>query len=425
MLQETTLVTVTTLTGASLDVHILQGSTVFHLKSAISDKWGLPQSCQKIISTGSVDELQDDDKVTQPHYQMLVSLLGVCHLLSSGSTSQRCAAFDDVGKLATLGMKVVDSTAISDAAITVAIACLGDRTGSLTVMSAGLHALVELAGEGDSRREFAAEIEAWPRRQRPVHAAVGCRKAGLQALGRFAERGDQRAISAVRGRLDDRDPGIRVAALQALASLAERRSQDAIAAVTARLRDRASEVQRAAVQALTQIAEKGDQEVIAAASALLETEDRNLLLDTVEALAQLAERGDRQAIATVSSKLNCKDLAVQGAVVKALTQLAERGDQHVITTMSSLLVHKDWAIRRAALRALAQLARQGDQQTITAVIACLEDTNWIVRQGAVQALSELGVAGDNVVISALSARLDDEVRVRNAVVEALARLGTE
>merc|ERR1712228_1169125 len=76
--------------------------------------------------------------------------------------------------------------------------------------------------------------------------------------------GDERAINAMVGRLEDQNEYVRRAAVKVLGQIAEKGDQHTITAVSACLEDREWEVMWAAAAALPKIAEKRDNHAITA-----------------------------------------------------------------------------------------------------------------------------------------------------------------
>ena len=97
-------------------------------------------------------------------------------------------------------------------------------------------------------------------------------------------------------RLDNGNHDEKLEALEAVAQIAEKGNERAITAVSARLEDRERDVRHAAVRTMAQIAEKGDAHAITAVSARLEDRDEYFRVAAVRAMAQIAEKGNAYAI---------------------------------------------------------------------------------------------------------------------------------
>jgi len=188
----------------------------------------------------------------------------------------------------------------------------------------------------------------------------------LESLGQHC-KGDERAIAAVSGCLEDEDDDVRVAAVNALCALAAPGDQDVITAVGGRLEDAVGKVRVAAVEALGELAASGiwlswDQDeddviredVITAVRGRLEDEDDGVREAAVSAICELAAPGDQDVITEVSGLLEDAACNVRAAAVKALGHLANRED--VITAVRGRLEDEDDGVREAAVKALGNLA---------------------------------------------------------------------
>ncbi|CAK0881813.1 unnamed protein product [Prorocentrum cordatum] len=198
------LVTVASVAGEVLGLHLPGGSLGSQVKEAISaSSWRVPVACQRLLLPGG--PLADGDPIAghlppgaaELGVTMAVSLEGVCEELQSAPANGRLRALADLGRL---GPRRGGA-----AAAAAACACLADSDAR--VREAALAALRELA-EGDSALVL-------PRLCASLRddAGPGARRAALAALARLGRRGDGRLVRAVGAALDDWDEGVQAAAV--------------------------------------------------------------------------------------------------------------------------------------------------------------------------------------------------------------------
>eukprot|EP00746_Dinoflagellata_sp_MGD_P149522 gnl/MRDRNA2_/MRDRNA2_81530_c0_seq1.p1 gnl/MRDRNA2_/MRDRNA2_81530_c0~~gnl/MRDRNA2_/MRDRNA2_81530_c0_seq1.p1 ORF type:complete len:1078 (+),score=242.31 gnl/MRDRNA2_/MRDRNA2_81530_c0_seq1:223-3456(+) len=181
------------------------------------------------------------------------------------------------------------------------------------------------------------------------------RLAAVEAVTQFAEKGDTRAIAAVRARVRDEDWGVRAAALEGLAKLADKGDEKAIASARACLMDTDYFVRHAAVKALMTMSDKNDTETIVALVACLEDRDEAVRRTVMEALSEVVEKKtvSKEVLASVIGLFQHPDEDVRHVAVEALDKVADRGNLEAVIAITSLFQHDELAVKLAAMEALA------------------------------------------------------------------------
>lgn len=176
----------------------------------------------------------------------------------------------------------------------------------------------------------------------------------------------------------------RVSALQALVEPARRGDDGAMAALAGSVEDWHAKVRQAALEALSEVAVKGDRRVVYAR------------LEAVQSLASPAKSGKHKALDAIRAALKDEHVAVRLAAAEELAKIAIDNDSSDAGELAGKVF---------ALQALATAGDDASAVALDAMCCCLSDWHARVRDLAVKLLQEIVAKGGMAASQALEAFL--------------------
>jgi len=203
------------------------------------------------------------------------------------------------------------------------------------------------------------------------HVNNAVRVKAVKTLGMSTLGGNDRAIAAVCGSLEDKDAEVRRAAVRALQHLVYSGDQDAIQKLAGRLDDTDASVRRAAVIAVKNVAgRRGDMGTLDVVLKQLKVPRPAGRAAAMECLGRVGERGDAFVVDAAERLLHLDTPLMQQAAMDAFVQLAS------VAHASSRLETSERAVQRlASIRALMQIAREGNSDAVIVAMNYLEDND--------------------------------------------------
>lgn len=194
----------------------------------------------------------------------------------------------------------------------------------------------------------------------------------------------------------------RVSALQALVEPARRGDDGAMAALAGSVEDWHAKVRQAALEALSEVAVKGDRRVVYAR------------LEAVQSLASPAKSGKHKALDAIRAALKDEHVAVRLAAAEELAKIAIDNDSSDAGELAGKVF---------ALQALATAGDDASAVALDAMCCCLSDWHARVRDLAVKLLQEivakaflpLALDGDKRAVSIISAACSSSLVGRQAL----------
>mmetsp|Transcript_143796 Transcript_143796/g.460315 ORF Transcript_143796/g.460315 Transcript_143796/m.460315 type:complete len:517 (+) Transcript_143796:68-1618(+) len=456
--------------GETLRLEMDARCTVSDVKRAVSDQWGTPAECQKLVFGCSL--LEDDRAVVLDYCQgegsveltMVVDISHELHgkrLAAVRALARSCRAGDD--RIVAYLMQHADDVA-------------------LNVRCAVMESVCSLA-EPDDQRVISMLIT------RCADQRPDARSMAIRFLAKFAVEDHSSAVHALLRCIQDPLPNVRRAAIEAISPMARHDAEAIVPCVAERQTDSNEHVRSAAAAGLFKMAEEGDQSVVSVLRHVAQTASAMVRIGVVAALSRIPDQdGERHAervtalLADPEAGVRCEalrsvcsskgawpacvltevlrslcdvDLGVRRAAVEAIAALPQgsSGQHRATLALCANLEHPSADVRATALEALRKLpwleaqavealcgrlprlgpsercgvvgtlgdrAARGDGRAIAAVGPCLQDEDMRVRRAAVLALAKMAPPGDEGAIYSLAACLEDEeARVRCAVEVAL------
>jgi len=176
----------------------------------------------------------------------------------------------------------------------------------------------------------------------------------------------------------------RVAALQALVEPARQGDDGAISALAGSMQDWHAKIRQTALEALSEVAVRGDRRVVYAR------------LEAVQSLASPARRGKSRALEAIRSALKDEHVAVRLAAAEELAKIAIENDSSDAAELAGKLF---------ALQALATASDEAVALSLDAMCKCLTDWHARIRDIAAKLLQEIVVKGGIAASKALEAFL--------------------
>jgi HEAT repeat protein len=248
------------------------------------------------------------------------------------------------------------------------------------------------------------------------HPEWKTREAAATALGVLAEKGHERSISTLALRcMEDGQWGVRRAAVASLHQIAMPGNKVAISALRGRLGDRDWSTRAAAAEVLGFLAVKGDRQSMSSLIPCLEDGDADVRSAAVTSIGKIMRIEDGKAIIAVGRCLEDVHSKVREAAADALCQENFQGAPTVVSQAFSRLSHLDMAVKCAAARVLAKVSAKGDRRNIGAVDELFEDKSPDVRCSAVKAQG--AILSHERALEVLAQRLSDssaQVRAESA-----------
>jgi HEAT repeat protein len=231
--------------------------------------------------------------------------------------------------------------------------------------------------------------------------------AALNALRRYAPRGDIEVMTAVTRCIDHAHPGVREAVISALGSLAEPGAVVVIDMLLIFVKHNNPHVCEAAVMALGKLVDTGN--TVAVQAVIMQMSQRSawsMRSSAMVAVGQIAKRGEEVAISKMVACLTDRDEHVNSYAVKVLREIIKVGD---ITIVSAILQNPGvWQASNLVVDALKKITQDGDVALPPVVSAFIKQSKPDVRQAAVWAFGELAKEGNVVAIDAVVAHLHDK-----------------
>jgi len=279
------------------------------------------------------------------------------------------------------------------------------RSADAEVRAQAVQAMARFASKGDSDT-----LEVFSELLQDPHPTV--QTAALEGLACLSETGDHDVHNAISSFLESLPkPGLGALVATALASLgkvAARGDTSTITVTVGFLTHPGACVRRAAIEALAHLAKGlGDSAVNAALSPCLEDLDVSVRQAAVDALAHVSEKGAPDTVAGVVSKLDHPKADIRMAAVQALPNVVQGGDASSIEILCRCLEDMHVHVRRAAVDSLAQVAGRGNEQVITGALARLKHKKAFARRAALETLSRVAPRGNSQVVAAACRRLCD------------------
>eukprot|EP00929_Paragymnodinium_shiwhaense_P118757 TRINITY_DN90672_c0_g1_i1.p1 TRINITY_DN90672_c0_g1~~TRINITY_DN90672_c0_g1_i1.p1 ORF type:complete len:377 (-),score=37.75 TRINITY_DN90672_c0_g1_i1:209-1339(-) len=369
-------VDVVTAAGESMQVSCSTTDSVERVKEQIAEHWHVPVICQTLLHLGT--ELLDDDIIGDCYEEdaqlcLLTNPQPIYDMLKNPDPFVRLEAVDNIAS-----MTLTDYEH--------AIASLANRLEKERhpgVRDAAIRALAMVAQKGDEKAltALATACVAESNRFRGNEAgSLAC----MEAVSQLVDWGDSAADSAVR-------------VVQKLANDIRRKSvQEAlIAAVLKKTQDQGELGRARAVSVIRQVPGPGE--------------------TAMRLLVKLARRGDAETCTVIANRLATEQGVGNDERALALTALGLTKSQSWEGALELLpyTFSKDAGVRRAAVEAVGRLvskvtkAQRSRQEVVDRVAACLYDSDHFVREAALAALGRLSQAGDHKAATILASTDED------------------
>lgn len=300
------------LAGETRKLEMEGDADALRLKQEIAVQMHVPLICQKLISHNVV--VSNTSKLTSYcadgssvlSLTLLMSLDEVYSNLNSEVPDIQVAALMTLAEL---------SLHAGEVAVAAVIARFQDKDYRVRLVA--LKTLPKIAQIGD-RCALEASILCLSRGKDERAAAV-------DAIGKLANKGDERTVHAIRALLDDRGVCTQCAAFYALSKVAT--VEDVLIAVKAQLEDTHTRVRTHAVKALAKVAERGDTRAVALVLTRLGDTAHEVRIAVIKALVLLAAKDDKDAVAAVTAHLEDPNADVQSVAEKAMAVMAKWNDK--------------------------------------------------------------------------------------------------
>jgi len=319
-------VCISSVAGETLDVESQATDKISDVKQAVAIAWSIPCSCQKLLLDAEV--------------------------LSDEAVIQQCLTGDT---LAACGLAL-----------------------SLVVSLDGIHSNIN---------------------NQDTDSEVRCSKRvfALRELGILGLKGELSGVTTVVNCLEEKDERVRVAAIEALSKFASKGNQLLIGALIPKLKHKRAEVKQVVLEFLGQLVEVGDHNVVREVCDCFKHHVTNaeLTAAAIATLGTLALQGDQDYIvSSLTNLLSHKNKVVRKITVQSLATLAERGIVISVSAMTASLVDTQSEVRIAALKAIPKIAMKGDKEALKAVSVCVKDTETRVRLAALCAMATIAEKGE-------------------------------
>ena len=251
----------------------------------------------------------------------------------------------------------------------------------------------------------------------PMKSHWVARMEAISILGRITSRGDQRAVNAIMGTLDDHHPAVRAKSVQVLSLLAEYGDLQIMSKLIDRCDDEDPAVRGNLVQALRVISKtcKNHEKSTIDICKYMDNANADVRTTAIHCLNAVVKPGYRVAIVEVAVRLEAPSHSIKMNALAALTEVSNKGDQIAIVEVVNRLQHPVAAVRSIAMQAITVVANKGDRFALAAVGNLMEHPDHEVRRAAAQSVQLLCFPGDISAIQVVAMRLkveNDSVVVR-------------
>lgn len=166
----------------------------------------------------------------------------------------------------------------------------------------------------------------------------------LESLPQVVGKNDERAITLVAAKMNDRLPLVRQKAVIAFSQIVEIGSDAAVCEIVDLMNDSHWKVRRSAAQVIAKVAENGNEIATEACIALLQDGEQEVRCATLEALAEIAKKGNEHVCAiVVNQSNNDPDPRVRRAARNVISKIAAKCDRD--TGRENQLVDLVWGVQ--------------------------------------------------------------------------------
>ena len=212
----------------------------------------------------------------------------------------------------------------------------------------------------------------------------GVRAKSVHVLSLLANVGDMQVVSLLIDRIDDEDPTVRKEVIGGLRIIGRKNDEASVLDICNYMDSPKDEVRTTAIHCLHAVVRPGYRAAIVEVCARLEAPSHSVKMNALAALPLVANKGDHVAIVEVANRINHPIPAIRSVALQGLNCVANKGDRFALAAVGNLMEHPDYEVRRAAAQGVQLLCYPGDLAAIQVVVMRLKiDTDAeCVREGA-------------------------------------------
>jgi len=227
----------------------------------------------------------------------------------------------------------------------------------------------------------------------------------ISIIGKMSSRGDQRAVTAIMGTVNDEHASVRAKSVYVLSLLASLEDMEVVALLIDRIDDEDPYVRKELVNALNIIARKNDVRSVLDICTYMDSPRDEVRTTAIHCLRAAVRPGFRVAIVEACARLESPSNAIKMNALASLPLIAKKGDRVAIVEVTNRLQHPLPPVRSVALQALNLVANKGDRFALAAVGNVMEHPDYEVRRAAAQGIQLLCYPGDLAAIQVIVMRL--------------------